>query len=155
MFKCTFNTLEELKNFLSSSDYGEVKFCVDPDCVDAIIGISDEEKVVYDYEKMVEHLASIYQEDSDIEEPYESASEWIDHNCQEPYWEVVYTYSPDDVTLGEYEEGFRERFSDYVKTVIGVNSYGYLLLDSELVKDYNIDDIETILKDCEITYNII
>ena len=75
MLKCTFNTVEELREFLIDSDYGETKFCVEPDYINAIIGISDEGMVVYDYDKMAEHLAAIYENEGDIDDPYESAVE--------------------------------------------------------------------------------
>lgn len=154
MFKCSFTTLEELNKFLLESDYGEVKFCVDPDYVDAIIGISDESKIVYDFDRMVEHLANIYKSDEDIDDPYSSASEWIEYNCQIPYWEVVYTLE-DDSDLYEYGEEFPEQFSDYTNAIIGINNYGVLLLDSEHVKVYNIDDIEGLLNKYNVSHKII
>ena len=52
MFKANFKTEEELRFFLEQSDYGEVKFCVNPDYADAIIGISDEGKVVYNFSEL-------------------------------------------------------------------------------------------------------
>lgn len=61
MIKCKFENVEELKTFLKDSDYDEVKFCIDPDYIDAIIGLSDEGKIVYDYFLMVAHLAKICQ----------------------------------------------------------------------------------------------
>jgi len=78
MFKCKFENLEELKLFLNDSDYDEVKFCIDPDYIDAIIGISDEGKIVYDYFLMVAHLAKIYEADGTSEDPEMDAIEWID-----------------------------------------------------------------------------
>lgn len=152
MFKANFKSVEELREFLDRSNYGEVKFCVEPDYVDAIIGISDEGKVVYDYDKMVEHLAKLYEKEETCEDPYTDAIEWIDYNCQIPYWEIVFT--EDDEPLW-CDDNFEERFSDYKKTIIGPNTYGCLLIDSEYVTDQIIDDMEQVLKECEVEYKII
>lgn len=154
MFKCKFNNIQELKSFLEESDYGEVKFCVNPDYVDAIIGISDEGKIVYDYDKMVQHLATIYQKEQDCTDPYTDAIEWIDYNCQIPYWEIVFT---DETYPPIYEDinGFEEAFADYTKYIIGPNTYGTLLIDSEYITDNIIDNVESILKKYELDYKII
>ena len=68
------NSLEELEEYLKKSDYDAVKFFVNCDYVTAIIGINDEGRLVYSYDKMVEHLIN-----KDKME-YEDAVEWIDYN---------------------------------------------------------------------------
>lgn len=153
MTKCNFSTLEQLKEFLTQIGCDDTKFCVEPDYADAVIGLTDECKVVYDYEKMVEHLANIYAE-SDIEDPYEAAAEWIDYNCQIPYWEIIVS-TGEEALIYDYEGGLCERFSDHIKTIIGMNNYGCLLLDSECITDDSIDEIESILKEYDVEYRIV
>jgi hypothetical protein len=156
MQKLKFETLEELKAFLGEEGLSETKFCVKPDYVDAIIGLTDENKLVYDYDKMVEHLAKLYEAEEDIEDPYESAIEWIDFNCQIPYWEIVHSTEEDDCyILGDFGDELPERLSDHMKTVIGMNTYGCLIVDSELVTDQTIDEIESILKEYDVDYKIV
>lgn len=150
MIKCKFENVEELKTFLKYSDYDEVRFCIDPDYIDAIIGLSDEGKIVYDYFLMVAHLAKIYEADGTSEDPEMDAIEWIDYNCDMPYWEIVTTN--DD---GYIENFISEQFDDYMKYIIGMNMYGILLIDSEKVTEQNIDDIEEILKKDEVEYKIV
>ena len=78
------------------------------------------------------------------------AIEWIDYNCDMPYWEIVTTN--DD---GYIENFVSEQFDDYMKYIIGMNMYGVLLIDSEKVTEQNIDDIEEILKKDEVEYKIV
>lgn len=150
MFKCSFKNLDELNSFLSEFDYCDVKYCIDPDYIDAIIGISDENKLVYDYVLMVSHLAKIYETDGESEDPDMDAVEWIDYNCDMPYWEIV---TRDNEFW--YEELRDDRLEPYSKYFIGVNMYGVLLVDSEFVNNYNIDELEEILKSKEIEYKIV
>ena len=150
MFKCSFKNLDELNSFLSEFDYCDVKYCIDPDYIDAIIGISDENKLVYDYVLMVSHLAKIYEAEGESEDPDMDAVEWIDYNCDMPYWEIV---TRDD---GFWHEELRdEGLEPYFKYFIGVNMHGILLVDSEFVNNYNIDELEEMLKSREIEYKIV
>lgn len=155
MIKVSFKTLDDLTSFLEDGGFSEVRFCVNPDYVDAIIGVSDEYKVVYDYDKMVEHLAKIYAKDDKCSDPYTDACEWIDYNCDIPYWEIVTRDKDDYVPLEENNPDFYKRFSDYKKYIIGMNTYGSLLIDSEYITDQIIDDMESILDEFEIDYKII
>lgn len=50
-----------------------------PDFSTAIVGMSDDYRVVYDYEKMIDYLMN--EEDFD----YEEAVEWIDYNTLRTY----------------------------------------------------------------------
>ena len=149
MIKCTFNNVDELKKFIDEIEYYEVKYCVGPDYIDAIIGISDEGKVVYDYFKMVTHLARIYEEEGNSEDPEMDAIEWIDYNCDIPYWEIVTTD-----TDYWYEELGSDKLEDYKKYFIGPNMHGVLLIDSEKITDQNIDDLENVLKGLEVEFKI-
>lgn len=155
MLKASFKSVDQLRDFIDTADYGEVKFFVDPDYVDAIIGISDEGKVIYDYDIMVEHLAKIYEKESDCEDPYSDACEWIDYNCNIPYCEIVFRNENDDYGIPLCLPELCENFSDYTKTLIGVNNHGELLIDSECVTGQNIEEIETILRNCEVDYKIV
>ena len=150
MFKCSFESVDELKKFIEDLEYEEVKFCVGPDYIDAVIGLSDEGKVVYDYLKMVAHLARIYEADGTSEDPEMDAIEWIDYNCDIPYWEIVTT----DADYW-YEELGSDKLEDYKKYIIGPNMYGVLLIDSEKITDQNIEDLENVLKELEVEFKII
>jgi hypothetical protein len=70
----TFNTVEELREYLEAQGHEETTFFQNPSFVKAIIGISDSEQLIYDYDLMI--LAAMEEQDWD----YESAVEWIDHN---------------------------------------------------------------------------
>ena len=150
MFKCKFNNVDELKSFVKDLEFEEVKFCVDPDYIDAIIGLSDEGKVVYDYFGMVTHLAKIYDNEPDCEDPEMDAIEWIDFNCDMPYWEIVTT----DKEYW-YEPLQEDKFIPYHKYFVGPNMSGVLLIDSEKINDQNIDDLEEMLNNEKIDYKII
>lgn len=157
MLKATFKTTQELRSFLEEFNFQDTKFCVNPDYVDAIIGISDEGKVIYDYDKMVEHLAKIYEKEGSTDDPYTDAMEWIDYNCNIPYWEIV-TLNEDEggpLENADYEEDFIAEFEAYKKAVIGLNTHGILLINSEFVTCQNIDEIESILKKYEVDYKIV
>lgn len=59
---------------LLENGYEGVKFLTNYSYDDALIGITDDNRAVYDYEKMVQWLV-------DNEEfSYEEATEWIDYN---------------------------------------------------------------------------
>lgn len=59
---------------LLENGYEGVKFLTNYSYDDALIGVTDDNRAVYDYEKMVEWL--IETEDW----TYEEAAEWIDYN---------------------------------------------------------------------------
>lgn len=70
-------TLEQLKALISDLGYDDVKIFDDSlgfDYADAFIGMSSDERAVYSYDKMIEHIM--------LKEgwPYEEAVEWIDFN---------------------------------------------------------------------------
>lgn len=146
MFKCHFNNVDELKEFLKNSEFDEVKFCVDPDYIEAIIGLGDDGKLVYDYNKMVEHLANIYRQEPNCDDPYLDASEWIDYNCDIPYWHIANTF--DEELEMEYPKLYTEFSRD---AIIGEDTYGNILLDSE----QDTIDIQEYLDKEEIPYNVI
>lgn len=147
MFKCKFNNVEELKMFLESTKFEEVNFCVDPDYIDAIIGLTDYGKLVYDYEKMIEHLAKIYIENGDCDDPYTDAVEWIEYNADIPYWEIVYTN--EEIIENEYFE-LQQQLQQYPHIIIGLNTHGALLIDTNLINNENMDNINKILSESDI-----
>lgn len=49
---------------------------------EAIIGITDDGRIVYDYEKMVACLAKRYAKQGDSDDPETDAVEWIDCNTK-------------------------------------------------------------------------
>lgn len=67
-------TLSSLKDFLCEHGHEDAIVLETPDYLSAIIGVSDDGRVIYDYEKMVRCLMEIDGMD------YEEAIEFIDFN---------------------------------------------------------------------------
>ena len=67
-------TLDTLKERLGELGYEESVVFEQPDYADAVIGVSEQGRVVYDYGKMVSHLV----ENDGMDE--EEAMEFIDYN---------------------------------------------------------------------------
>lgn len=67
-------TQEELREYLKDNGHEDSVVFVNPDYASAVVGVTTDGNVVYDYRKMVEYLTG--------EEgwPEESAMEWIDYN---------------------------------------------------------------------------
>ena len=100
-------TLEQLKQLITDLGYEDVTVFEDYDYADAFIGMSDNGRAVYSYDKMVEWL--MLKEDWSFEE----AVEWIDYNTMRalPYYPdgpiVVYDvpeYMKDDYDKEEETE---------------------------------------------------
>ena len=70
----SYKSIDELKTFLIEHGYKETVFFTNPDFVDAILGISDDGRVVYSYSRMVESLML------GERMSYEEATEFIDYN---------------------------------------------------------------------------
>ena len=69
-----FNTVDELREFLEAQGHEETVFFENPSFVKAIIGITDSEQLIYDYDLMI--AAAMEEENWEAEE----AIEWIDFN---------------------------------------------------------------------------
>lgn len=67
-------TLDEIKEWLCDRDYEDTVVLENPDYLSAIVGVSDDGRLIYDYEKMAEHLMATDGMD------YEEACEFIDVN---------------------------------------------------------------------------
>ena len=67
-------TIDSLKEWLCETDHEDTVVLESPDYLSAIVGISEEGRLVYSYNKMVEHLMTA--ENMDAEE----AMEFIDYN---------------------------------------------------------------------------
>ena len=67
-------TIDSLKDWLCDRDYEETVVLENPDYLSAIVGVSDDDRLIYDYEKMVEHLMATDGMD------YDEACEFIDFN---------------------------------------------------------------------------
>lgn len=67
-------TLDEIKEWLCDRDYEDTVVLENPDYLSAIVGVSDDGRLIYDYEKMAEHLMVTDGMD------YEEACEFIDVN---------------------------------------------------------------------------
>lgn len=51
-------TVDELKEWLTSFGYEDTVVLESPDYVDAVVGVTTEGQVVYDWSKMAEHLVA-------------------------------------------------------------------------------------------------
>lgn len=49
-------TIEELKQYLCENDYEESVLFENPDYISAVVGISEEGRVIYSFDKMVDYL---------------------------------------------------------------------------------------------------
>lgn len=67
-------TLDGIKEWLCDRDYEDTVVLENPDYLSAIVGVSDDGRLIYDYEKMAEHLMATDGMD------YEEACEFIDVN---------------------------------------------------------------------------
>ena len=67
-------TIEDLKGYLKERGFNETSFFENPDFVDAIVGITDEGNLIYDYDKMIQSLVN----EGEMNE--EEAIEWIEYN---------------------------------------------------------------------------
>lgn len=67
-------TIDSLKEWLCENDHEDTVILESPDYLSAIVGISEEGRLIYSYDKMVEHLMTA--ENMDAEE----AMEFIDYN---------------------------------------------------------------------------
>ena len=70
----TFNTVEELREYLEAQGHEETIFFENPSFVKAITGITDSGQLIYDYDLMI--LAAMEEEGWE----YEDAIDWIDYN---------------------------------------------------------------------------
>lgn len=70
----TFNTVDELREFLEAQGHEGTVFFENPSFVKAITGITDSEQLIYDYDLMI--AAAMEEENWEAEE----AIEWIDFN---------------------------------------------------------------------------
>ena len=65
---------EELKEFLSNFGYEETVVFEDPSYDTACVGLTDDGRAVYDYDKMIEHLMEVDGMDAD------EAADFISYN---------------------------------------------------------------------------
>ena len=72
--ECPPLTLDSLKEWLCDNDHEETVVLESPDYLSAIIGITEEGRLIYSYDKMVEHLMQTDGMDA------EDAMEFIDYN---------------------------------------------------------------------------
>lgn len=100
-------TLEQLKDLITDLGYEDVTVFEDYDYADAFIGMSNDGRAVYSYDRMIEWL--MLKENWSVDD----AVEWIDYNTMRalPYYPngpiVVYDvpeYMLPDVKLIETEE---------------------------------------------------
>lgn len=66
--------LEELKEYLEEKELYNTQYFEEPDYASAVIGTTDDDRLVYDYEKMVEHVMNLHNWDRS------EAMEFIDFN---------------------------------------------------------------------------
>jgi len=70
----SFQSVDELKQWLCDNGYEESVVLENPDFLSAVVGVDVDGRVIYDYELMAEHLVVTDEMD------YEEAVEFIDYN---------------------------------------------------------------------------
>lgn len=145
MIKVKFNNTEELCQFILEQGIDETKYMVNPDYIEAIIGLASDNKLVYSYWTMVDVLTKEYK--GQMEDPQEAAMEWIDYNCDMPYWYIVDDYSDDDGDVPVDGESTYAVIQQYKKAFVGIDTHGTVLFDEELLTDEEMDSIEQKLQD--------
>lgn len=50
------NTEEDVRKLIEDYDYEDVVIFSNPDYASAFIGVSEDDRAIYDYDKMIEHL---------------------------------------------------------------------------------------------------
>jgi hypothetical protein len=68
--------IEQLEKFFEEHGYVEVGYFTNPSYISAIVGISQDERLVYDYDEMIKYLM----ETDGM--TYEDAMEFIDYNTE-------------------------------------------------------------------------
>jgi len=95
-------TLQQLKQLITDLGDEDVRVFDDYDYADAFIGMSDDGRAVYSYDKMIEWL--MYKENW----TYEEAVEWIDYNTIRalPYYPdgPIVVYDVPEYMKDDYEE---------------------------------------------------
>lgn len=145
MIRVKFNNTEELCNFIIEQGIEETKYMVNPDYIGAVIGLASDNKLVYDYWKMVDALAKEYA--GEMDDPQEAAMEWIDYNCDMPYWYIVDNYSDADGDVPVDDESAYEAIKEHMKAFVGISTHGTILFDEELLTDEEMDSIEKKIQD--------
>lgn len=74
-------TLKEIKEYLCESGFEDVILYDSPSYATAFLGLSHDDRAIYDYEAMIEWL--VVEDGMDEEE----AAEYIDYNCAGAYTE--------------------------------------------------------------------
>lgn len=145
MIRVKFNNTEELCNFIIEQGIEETKYMVNPDYIGAVIGLASDNKLVYDYWKMVDALTKEYA--GEMDDPQEAAMEWIDYNCDMPYWYIVDNYSDADGDVPVDDESAYEAIKEHMKAFVGISTHGTILFDEELLTDEEMDSIEKKIQD--------
>ena len=95
-------TLEQLKQLITDLGYEDVTVFENYDYADAFIGMSDDGRAVYSYDKMIEWL--MLNENLS----YEDSVEWIDYNTMRalPYYPdgPIVVYDVPEYMKEDYEE---------------------------------------------------
>ena len=95
-------TLEQLKQLITDLGYEDVTVFENYDYADAFIGMSDDGRAVYSYDKMIEWL--MLNENLS----YEESVEWIDYNTMRalPYYPdgPIVVYDVPEYMKDDYEE---------------------------------------------------
>ncbi len=150
MIHCKFKDRDELINFVNNTEFDGLLSSIENRFIKCIIGFADNCKVVYDYCGMRNVIMEEYKNTDNEEISEELANEWIYNNSDSDYHEIVFT--DNDFWYDEINE---ERILPYKNYFIGINPLGVLLLDSEKITNQNIGEIESLLNEIELNYEII
>lgn len=152
MTKLKFNTNEEVLKYLEGNpELNDTIYFTNPDYPSAIIGITDDGRLIYDNDKMCESLV----ENNGM--TYEEAQEWIDYNIG--YYgnktPIVLTLPYDEKDYFPDKESF-----DYIKKLgfVGFDARFNVLIDKKKVTEEDIKKLNEMTEQYKVecfTYELI
>ena len=139
MIKLSFKSDSELQKYLIDNNLNDTIMFTGPTYVRAVIGITTDNRLVYDYDKMVETLADDYRSFGGYKNPVEEAIEWIDTNIYYvgPMSPIVVYPKPIE-GLDDYLgiDGLDEELIPIEDAIIGISYNDDVLIDSEMSENF-------------------
>lgn len=156
MIRIKFNNDKEMMDFLDENHYHETKFFSTPNYPKAIVGISDDGRLIYSYELMVEELYKSFV-NTNMEDPYIEAMETVDYNVcpMGASFPIVLYEKPMDGYDNFFEkEGIDDFLLPYEEYELGMNLQDELLFDVETPPEIK-EKINNYLTEQNITFHYI
>ena len=112
---------------------------VEPTYVKAIIELSNDQRLVFNYDKMVETLADDYRSYGNDEDPIETSMEWINTNIvymgsKTPF--IVYEKPIEGLDTYLEINGLDEELLPIEDAIIGITANDEVLIDADLSENF-------------------